>query len=129
MMFKRFSAIILTVLYLVTVTGFALNLHYCGKLLTAVNINAPVKGCNNPMAAKMKCCKDKRLVVKIKDAHQTVTTCVLARLSGFEIAKLPFADISFYNPSVLILNAFDRGPPDPPLSSTPVFIKNCTFRI
>jgi hypothetical protein len=129
MMLKRFSAIILTVLYLVTVTGFALNLHYCGKLLTAVNIDAQVKGCNNLMAAKMKCCKDKQLVVKIKDAHQTAATSVLAKLSGFEIAKLPFADISFYNPSVLTLTAFDRGPPDPPLNSTPVFMKNCTFRI
>ena len=128
-MFKRSGTIVLTVLYLITVTGFALNLHYCGKLLTAVKIDAPAKGCSDPMAHKMKCCKDKQLVVKVKDAHQTEPASVLGKLFGFELAKLPFASVTFNAPEKIITPAFDRGPPDPLLGNDPLYIKNCTFLI
>ena len=128
-MFKRSGAILLTLLYLVTVTGFALNLQYCGKLLTDVKIDAPAKGCNDPMAGKMKCCKNKQIIIKIKDAHQSETGSFLNKIFGFEVARLPLANITFYTPSVFTLTTFDRGPPDPLLSNIPVFIKNCTFRI
>jgi len=128
-MFKKSGAILLTVLYLITVTGFALNLHYCGKLLTAVQIDAPAKGCNNPMAAKMKCCKDKQVVVKIKDAHQTAPASFLGKIFSLQLVNRPFSDIAFNVPTIIFATGFDRGPPGPLLNNVPVFIKNCTFRI
>jgi hypothetical protein len=128
-MLKRSGAIVLTVLYLITVTGFALNLHYCGKLLTAVKIDAPAKGCNDPMSGKMKCCKDKQLVVKIKDAHQTEPASVLGKVFNLQLSRLPFIGIAFNTPAIIVSKAYDRGPPNPLLSDTPLFIKNCTFRI
>ena len=128
-MLKRSGTIVLTVLYLITVTGFALNLHYCGKRLTAVKIDAPAKGCNDPMAHQMKCCKDKQLVVKVKDAHQTEPISVLGKIFGFELAKLPFASITFNTQPISVATAYDHGPPDPLLSDNPLYIKNCTFRI
>jgi hypothetical protein len=128
-MLKKSGAIVLTVLYLITVTGFALNLHYCGKLLTAVKIDAPAKGCNDPMAGKMKCCKDKQLLVKVKDAHQTSPSSVLGKVFSFQLSHVPFMGITFNMPATTIATGFDRGPPDPLLGNTPIFIKNCTFRI
>ena len=128
-MFKRSGAIVLTLLYLVTVSGFALNLHYCGKLLTAVKIDAPAKACNNGMPGQMKCCKNKQIIIKIKDAHQSEAGSFLNKIFGFEVAKFPLASISLHAPSIITEAAFDRGPPEPLLNNTPVFIKNCTFLI
>ena len=127
-MLKIPGAILFTLLYLITVTGFALNLHYCGKLLTAVKIDAPAKGCNDPMACKMKCCKDKQIIIKIKDAHQTVPVCFTAKLFRFQIVP-QFADFTFNRQPVVIITAFEHIPPNRFLNDTPFFIKHCTFRI
>ncbi len=129
-MLKRSGAVLLTMLYVVTVLGFALNLHYCGNEIASVKINAPAVNCGMDKAAgKMKCCKDSQLQVKVKDAHQGEETSFLAKVFGFELPSLSFGNTLFSDQQSLFERYFDRDPPDEPTESIATFIKNCIFRI
>jgi len=130
-MFKRSGAIVLTLLYVVTAMGFALNLHYCGKVITAVKIDAPVKGCKaNMVSSKMKCCTEKQIDIKIKDSHVGEFPSFLGKLFSFHLAKMPYANVVFNLPVTTAPATIGRAPPDELLAcDIPAFIKNCNFRI
>jgi hypothetical protein len=119
----------LMMLYMVTVSGFALNLHYCFDRLSSVKIDVPANTCVKTLQVnKMKCCKDKHIEVKVKDAHQTGTFSFLAKTFSFDLPKLAYADFSTAAQRGLSEKIADRGPPL--LSSNvPLFLKNCLFRI
>jgi hypothetical protein len=129
-MLKKISAMFLTKLYLITVLGFVLNLHYCGTVLAGVKINSPAKTCHPFAARKMKCCKDKEVDVKVKDAHQVESTSPTFQLFGFEIPKLHFGDFILSAQQALLEKLADQpaAPPPPPAKVDPV-IKNRTLRI
>lgn len=123
---KRISVLTILLLYLCTSTGFALNLHYCGKLLASVTINAPSKKC---VPVKMKCCHDKNVEVKVKDAHKASA----ANTSGddlvvFDLPKFLYQTFVAPLKSIELQSKPKRGPPDT-LCTVPVYIKNCTYRI
>jgi hypothetical protein len=127
-MLKRSVAIVLMLLYVITVSGFALNLHYCFNRLSAFNIDAPSNPCTKVLEkAKMKCCQDRHIEVKVKDSHQAGSPSFWGKFFIFDLPTLSLPDfsVSLQNERVEILP--DRGPPEPP--GVPVFIKNCTFRI
>lgn len=128
-MLKRSGAILLTMLYVITVFGFALNLHYCGSTLAAVKIDSPVKSCKTLSGKKMKCCKDTQLSIKIKDAHQAESPSFLAGLFAFELPKIPFGDYLLSAQQALLEKLLDRGPPSVPTGKIATFLKNCIFRI
>lgn len=124
-MFKRVSILTILLLYLVTASGVAVNLHYCGKYLASVQVNAPAKKCS---PVKMKCCHDKHFEVKVKDAHKIQPTSFAAKLFYFDLPKLLLADFLPSLQGVTEAPKLTRGPPDPDCG-TPVYIKNCTYRI
>jgi hypothetical protein len=129
-MMKRSGALLLTMLYTVTVLGFALNLHYCGTQIASVNIDSPALSCKAVQnCGKMKCCKDKQLQIKVKDAHQAEPISILSKLFGFDIQRLSFT--GFFSPSQQssVNSSFERAPPDIPWQNIATFIKNCIFRI
>jgi hypothetical protein len=78
---------------------------------------------------KMKCCKDKQLQIKVKDAHQTEPVSILSKLFGFDIPRLSFN--GFLSPALrsVVNPSLERAPPDKPGQSVAEFIKNCIFRI
>jgi hypothetical protein len=123
-MLKKSGAILLVLLYTLTVSGFAINLHYCGKLLASVKISAPTEPC----AKSMKCCNDKQIQVKVKDAHQNASFNFIAKTFAFDIPKnflnsfLPAENAPV---KMLLYAASPHAPPD----QVAVFVKNCTFRI
>jgi hypothetical protein len=133
-MLKRTGAILLTLLYTLTVMGFAMDLHYCGKKLASVTVNAEAKRCKAEKAAsacgmKMKCCKDKYVQVKVKDAHQSAPAFVPAKLFALH---LPVTFLPSFEPllqTALTQKIDVRGPPDVGINKVPVFLKNCNFRI
>lgn len=129
-MVKRYSAMFMAKVYLVTALGFALNLHFCGKVLAGVTIDQPVKACSVPMASK-KCCKEKQVDVKIKDSHQAESPSLMMKLFGFEISKIPFGDFVLSAQQTLLdkLNATPPPPPPPPSGKEAQYIKNCTLRL
>lgn len=129
-MIKRSGAILLTMLYIVTVFGFALNLHYCGSTLASVKIDSPsTSSCKTLSGRKLKCCKDTQIAVKIKDAHQAESPSFFAGLFAFELPKIPFGDFLLSAQQALIEKLLDRGPPSTPSESIATFLKNCIFRI
>jgi hypothetical protein len=128
-MIKRSGAFALTILYTITIMGFALNLHYCFNHITSIKINAQVKSCGMLVKSKMKCCQNKHFEVKVKDAHQGQSQSVLSKLFGFELPDHLFANCFFAVPQAIAEKGLNRGPPHPPLNSHVSFIKNCVFRI
>jgi hypothetical protein len=120
---KKSGIILVVLLYLVTASGFALNLHFCDNIIESVKIDAPTKKCG----MDSKCCKDTHLEVKVKDAHQASHTVFTGTFLALVVPVVRFT--AFREP--VIVNHFsnlllDRGPPP---NSVPVFIQNCSFRI
>lgn len=128
-MIKRSGAFLLTILYTVTVVGFALNLHYCFSHITAVDVNSPAKSCSMQMPGKMKCCQDKHFEVKVKDVHEASSQSFLSKLFGFELSKLPLINFFFSSQEDSSGNDLKKDPPDPPTNNPITFLKNCVFRI
>jgi len=129
-MLKKSGAVLLTMLYVVTVLGFALNLHYCCNYISSVKINAPAVDCGmDKVAGKEKCCKNSQLQVKVKDVHQAEETSFLNQIFGFELPHLTFGNSSLFPQQQSLEKYFDRAPPDEPVQSIATFIKNCIFRI
>ena len=126
-MLKRSVIIVLAMLYLTTVSGFALNLHYCFNRLASVKVDAPANSCVKLQSSKMRCCKDQKIEIKVKDAHQNNSPLHWSKF--FPIA-LPVSAFVIFTPDVqdqLIANVTERGPPK--TSGLPLFLKNCIFRI
>ncbi len=122
-MIKKSGICLVVLLYLVTATGFALNLHFCGNTIESVKVDAPTKKCG----MDSKCCKETHVQVKVKDAHQTSHTSFTGKILVFPISIFSYA--SFHEPLTinhLSNRILERGPPPNPI---PVFIQNCTFRI
>jgi hypothetical protein len=127
-MLKRAAAVLLSLLYLVTATGFALNTHFCGDSITAISINAAAKapaGC----ADGMKCCSNKHLVVKVKDVHVAQPYSVHSIALPFVVAPLACAGFSFGPTQGASADVVNKPPPQPPLPGIGLFLKNRVFRI
>ena len=128
-MLKRSGAILLTVLYAVTVLGFALNLHYFGSKAASVKTNVPTINCSlGKPAGKTSCCKHTPVKSKVNDTYQDEATSFLSKVFAFELPQLPFKNL-FYLPQQSIFGkVFDREPADEPSQGTATFIKTFIFR-
>lgn len=122
-MFKKSGTILAVLLYLVTVSGFSLNLHFCDNTIESVKIDAPTKKCG----MDSKCCKETHLEVKVKDVHQAAHASFIDENLVSLVPVLNYA--SFHEPLAVnhLSNLFTER--SPPLNPVPVFIRNCTFRI
>jgi hypothetical protein len=114
-------------LYVVTVSGFALNLHFCFNHLSSIKIDAPASCSKGPQAGKMKCCKDRHLEIKVNDTHQAGSPTFWNKFFTFGFPVLSFADPVFSPQDHFIKNLPDRSPPRSPAVS--IFLKNNIFRI
>ncbi|RYU89523.1 hypothetical protein EWM62_14485 [Mucilaginibacter terrigena] len=132
-MMKKAGVILLVLMYMVTSSGFALNLHYCGNIVVAVKVNAPPKPCAKPPGAsksKMKCCKDVKVDVKVKDGHESQPNSSVPKTTTFDLPKLSLGDFLMPAQQALMELFFDRDPPDAaPKQNVPVFLKNRTLKI
>lgn len=128
---KKSGALLLTLLYTVTVLGFALNLHYCGTLLASVKIDSPATtNCKMESdCGKMKCCKDKQLQIKVKEAHQAEPFSIISKLFGLDLPRLSYNGVYAPSRQASVDASLERGPPDRPLLNIVTIIKNCIFRI
>lgn len=130
-MLKKSGILTIILLYLSTVCGFALNIHYCGNKIASIKIASAAKKCYASEPQKMKCCKDKQVDVKVKDAHEAQPSkSLLGKLFAFELPALPFEDYLFSAQRALLEKFEDRGPPPnpQPSSKTPIFIQNRNLR-
>ena len=128
-MIKKSGVLFLALLYTVTALGFALNFHYCFNQLYSVKIDSPASCVKGGETSKMKCCKNKHIEVKVKDAHQSGSSSFLSKLFVFDLPKLPLGDFFFSAQKLLLEKLFDRGPPLRHPDGITLFLKNCIFRI
>jgi hypothetical protein len=129
-MLKRSGALLLLLLYLVTGIGFVINLHYCGKLITSVKIDTTLKSCKESgMMTGMKCCKNKRIDIKIKDAHKSQAPTLLSRIFSFRLTAINLRYMPIIPVAVVCDKVNYRGPPERLCSGAPIFLKNQNFRI
>ena len=127
-MVKRSVVIVLMMLYVVTVSGFALNLHYCFNRLSSVKVDVPANTCAKVLeSSKMKCCKDKHLEIKVKDAHQNNSPLHWSKFFPLSLPVTAFLDFVPATQYFVTGISTERGPPKAP--DVPLFIKNCIFRI
>src|ERR1700712_3647574 len=128
-MVKRSVTLVLAMLYVITVSGFVLNFHYCFNRLSSFQIDAPANPCVKAMqACKMKCCKDQHLEIKVKDSHQAGSPSFWGKFFIVDLPALSAANFSFSHQNPSGTNIFlCRGPPEPP--GTPIYLSNCIFRI
>ena len=129
-MLKRLSVVVLVMLYSVTVFGFSLDVHYCGKLLTSVEINSHAKDCGMAIGGKMKCCKEKQIKVKVKDVHQVAPTTESPKSFSVDLPAIIYEYRFLFDPKFSSAQLLNRPPPDDPLDdNTPTFLKNRNIRI
>lgn len=111
-MLKRSAAVFMLILYTVTVSGFALSLHFCFNQLASVQIDAPSKGCvNGPETRQMNCCKNTRLVVKVKDAHQNASFLFSGKVFVTLLPKPVLPDFTTITEEATLPQLAYRGPP------------------
>jgi hypothetical protein len=114
-------------LYLTTVSGFALNMHYCFNRLASVRIDEQANSCAKLQSSKMKCCKDQKIEIKVKDAHQNNSPL---HWSNFFPIAIQVSTFVIFTPAVqsqAVSNVTGRGPPKAP--ELPLFLKYCTLLI
>ena len=117
--------------YLVTVIGFAVNMHFCSGKLSSVKLNEAAKcaACKNEksLAKKHDCCETSSVVAKIKDSHEAGFKVKLPQ--DFSITLFLTDNFSFLAksvPSFSIASALNKAPP---LSSVfSLHLLNCVFR-
>ncbi|GEM59135.1 hypothetical protein FC1_23730 [Flavobacterium columnare NBRC 100251 = ATCC 23463] len=88
MKFRNFINICLTLLVLVSNTGLAINVHYCGEVVAAISVDNLEKRndsgcCGDKMSVEDSCCKDKKVEIK-----KTTSENVL--IHSFQFKLLPF---------------------------------------
>ncbi|MFD0752232.1 hypothetical protein ACFQZS_18910 [Mucilaginibacter calamicampi] len=127
---KKFAVLFMILLYGATGTGFAMNLHFCGGTVAAIKINGPAPVCS-PDGEKMKGCTDKKVTVKVKDAHQAEVSSKAPGISSFELLGFSLSDFMPAAHQALLEKLFDKTPPPapPPPSKTEPFLKNRNLRI
>lgn len=127
---KKSIALFMALLYAVTVLGFAINFHYCLNQVSSVQFDAPVKKCSTLRVVKtMKCCKDKKVEVKVKDGHQSSSLSFLAKTAVFVLPRITYPGVEQQPVQTSATTAFNRGPPDGLNSQPPIYLANRNFRI
>ena len=128
---KRILSILLLVVYLVVISGIALQLHYCGGKLSSVKItlldNEHTCTCKSKKMRKG-CCKTHSIYLKVK-GDQKVSNSTTPVFKGLHkaISNLPTAKLNLLpSYAVVVINNYHAPPPR---SGNPLLIYNNTFRI
>ncbi|MBS1501836.1 MAG: hypothetical protein JST32_07225 [Bacteroidetes bacterium] len=128
-MLKKPAAIMLMLLYLVTATGFALNLHYCFGELASIKIDAPAKTCSKGLlASKGKCCRDKHFEIKVKDSHEPGTKSSVSKIFNEELLFILTTNVNFGIQARHTSELSYHGPPGNS-DNGPIYLTNHNFRI
>lgn len=131
---KRFLALILALLYMVTSTGTTFHMHYCmGKLVDLNFWEHEAKKCSkcgsevNSACAK-KCCKDIHKTAKLeKDQKASESVFKFAQIGAIATSASKFELQQVVPVSLLAVNPTGHAPPRSSEISACIF--NCTFRI
>ena len=129
-MLKRLIVVFFVIAYLVPAIGFSVDVHWCGKTVRVVDLNAshhtkcPCKT-NMPKG----CCKDKHLLVKLTDEYRNLA-CVdfLKSFTTFNALASVFIQTITPTTPTLVFD-FSRYHAPPFKSKESIYLRNRIFRI
>lgn len=129
---KKFVVAIFAVFYLAISSGFTVHLHYCMGKLANLDLFQGNKNkcgiCGMHKKNAKGCCKDEHKVVKFTHDQKSDDNTVIKIKQLTKL--LPSVVVVEYS-SVLSQTEYKEryNLPPPHFRSTPVFIRNCNFRI
>lgn len=135
---KKIIAILLLPLYLFSVIGFNLHLHYCGGELAAASIitNAGCDcedGTNGIITEDDGCCKNESQFKKFDTEHALKNVSIFNEYNNLVIAAkvIDFNNFTTFNFNKVVYNykaLFDTGPPRL-LKNTKILLLNCSLKL
>ncbi len=130
---KKLLITVLAVFYLGVSSGATVHFHYCmGELIEWGLSNDSSEGADNCSNCGMKkgisedCCKDQKQELKIKDSQKAPLSIFQAKIFAIEPIIYPILHVKALQ-SVSEHYSFNNSVPR--TVKTPVFIRNCNFRI
>jgi len=128
---KQKLAISLCALYVISVLGVALSIHFCGGKLASVALYANKTSCkfckSEPVDKKDdNCCKNTKVDVKVKDSHQAEETFKLPKVFGLD-SYFSYQITDFLKPFIprLLSRLENKAPPQTSISLQVLY---CVFR-
>ncbi len=127
---KKFLVTILALVYLSVSSGATISMHYCmGKLMAwelQETRNTACGTCGMEKSSHKGCCKDEQKKLQI-DKDQKISE------SSFHFLKITPEAMNFHSRSFFYSSLFSINYPlahgPPALTTVPIFIRNCNFRI
>lgn len=130
---KKLFATFLAILYISVSSGATLHFQYCmGQFVKVTLLPDNKKKCEACGMAKLKkshkdCCKDKHQHLQIeKDQKHSRYTGPICSFSGSKSVGTQYHVPDFL---AYVITKFSNGNEPPIVNNTPVFIRNCNFRI
>ena len=129
---KKVFAILLAVIYLVSVSGMSLHFHYCmGKMQNwsigydTSKDDCPVCG----MTQKKGCCEDKHHSIQTDKQYSSSTVSI--GISRIIVEPLHHSEqpTLLNNFSNFISHSYLANAPPGRMQNIPIFIQNCNYRI
>ena len=122
---KKFTTIIIALLYTALTSGFTVHAHYCMGKLAELGLHASHKACNK-CGKQGKCCHEESKFCKVTVQHETVKV----QQSVVPVSKdlsLPVIIVPVVPVKAFSIAYNDHAPPgDGPL---PLYIQHCTYLI
>lgn len=131
MKMRQKSALTLCFLYVLSVVGLAVSLHFCGDNLSSVSLAQSAK-CGMCTSEKKvsttdHCCKNTSLDIKVKDSHQGVGKVSLPKNYSISLFLGPI--VSHFISSIFPKAFSNIAGKAPPLSARQaLYIYHCVFR-
>jgi hypothetical protein len=123
---KKSILVLLTFFYLITASGLNASLHYCGGKYKSVSFlkHGDEDACCGKKMKKHGCCKDKAIVVKIKDNHKYSSDLKLPESKNIQLfsVALPQSTLNFSNIYFSEIISFNHAPPN--TYKTPLYLQH-----
>lgn len=129
---KKVLVTLLAVFYLGVSSGATVHFHYCMGQLINVGLGhekgSECSNCGMKKTAAKKCCQDKHQQFKVEKAQNTAENNLLLKQFTVSAPLLQFTELPVQSDlAVTSEHPLSHAPPG--AGKTPVFIRNCTFRI
>lgn len=127
---KKASVIFLCIFYFFVACGFNISLHYCaGKLKGISHIQSKEDNCCGSKKRSKGCCKEKSVVYKIKDNHESSSKVLVPNMSAKNLfVVFTITDFKLQRP-VIDLYAVPESNAPPFDNPEPAYLLNRNFRI
>lgn len=121
---RSIAAILLSLTYLVTTSGFIVGVHYCQGEVESVTIGAEAGHCCCQDFDMDACCDDEIVQVKVDTDHTIAKT--LSWQAADQVVAAPQAAPLMSDPIIMSRNALQMA--EPPPDFIPSFLVYCALR-